>query len=304
MNGEERIYGVIGERLIHSLTPKLMNHIAVTYGLDGRFRPIELSLDEIPSLLDRFRNSRQVCVNVTSPYKEAVIPHLDDLSGDASDTHAVNIITGGKGTLKGYNADIQGFLAPEAFINEIKTVNEEHNHLPAALILGSGGAAAAVTVGLLRTWGEGRIVLIARDRERLHRRVGYFKGTFPEYPMEIDAADSLDDALRLVFKDKDTTALLVNATPIGQWPDAGDTPFQSFDMKDDDLVDFGYFYDIVYNPVRTSAVKRMESVGAKAIGGVDWFCRQAVLSAELFFGRRTSEDEVQRFVEDELKRTI
>lgn len=303
MTEEDLICGIIGRRLAHSLTPKLMNHLAVINGHDERFRPFEVSEDEIPNIIEEFRHSKHVCMNVTSPYKETVIPHLDSLSGDATDAHAVNVIIGEQGSLKGYNADIQGFLSPVEFLKEVRTVNEERNITPTALILGSGGASAAVAVGLTRVWGEGRIVFAARNLERLHRRVDLLARTFPEYPMEITAADSIADALGLVFQDKQTTALLVNTTPIGQWPDAGDSPFDIFNLKDDDLVDFGYYYDAVYNPMRTTAMKHMESIGAKVVGGVDWFCRQASLSAELFFGKRASEDELRRFVEEELQRT-
>jgi shikimate dehydrogenase len=269
---------------------------------DERFNAIELATSQLPEFFNELHQCNRICLNVTSPYKEDIIEYLNELSGDAIDAHAVNIIVGGSGTLMGYNADIEGFRSPSSFLTEIKTKNEERGILPAALILGSGGASAAAAVGLMRTWGDGNVVFLARNRERLLRRVAHLQEHFAGSPMKFTAADSTEDALEKVFRPKETAALLVNTTPIGQWPDAGDKPFVSFGLGDEELAGFKYYYDAVYNPLRTAGMKYMEGSGAITAGGVDWYCRQAVRSAELFFGKRPSEDEVRRFVEYELKR--
>ena len=280
-----------------------MNHIAVSFGRHERYSAIEIGSESLPGFIDEIRAAERVCLNVTSPFKEEVIPFLDSISGDAADAVAVNIIIGGSGELSGYNADISGFLAPAKFLGEIKARNEANGVPPLAMILGSGGAAVAMAIGLQRAWGSGRLVFMARDRDRLQRKIAHLRKLFEGSEMEFLAAWSSDDAREMVFRRKQNVKLLLNATPIGQWPDAGNDPFESFGMCDDELNNFDYYYDAVYNPPRTAAMKHMLDAGcAKVIGGIDWFCRQAVLSAEMFFGRRPSEDEVRRFVESELKR--
>jgi shikimate dehydrogenase len=297
------IFGIIGGRLTHSLTPKLMNHLAVTLGREERFRPIEMEPGQLPEFADELRECDRVCLNVTSPLKEYIIEHLDDLSGDATDAHAANIIIGGGGALKGYNADIEGFRTQSDMLDEIKSGNEMRSLPPVAMLLGSGGASAAAAVGLVRTWGEGRLVFLARNMERMHNRVEHLRERFHESGVEFIPAQSVDQACEEAFRGDKALALLINTTPIGQWPDAGDDPFKSFGLFDEHLQKFDYYYDVVYNPMVTAGMKRMQSLGClRASSGVDWFCRQAVRSAELFFGRRPSEDEVRRFVEGELKR--
>ncbi len=280
-----------------------MNHIAVGFGRDERFSAIELDPESLPGFIDDLRAAERVCLNVTSPFKEEIILMLDNLSGDAADARAVNIVIGDSGELSGYNADINGFLAPAKFLGEIKSRNDANGVPPIAMILGSGGAATAMAIGLQRAWGSGRLVFMARDRERLQGKITRLRELFEGSEMEFLAAWSPDDAREMVFRRKQNVKLLLNATPIGQWPDAGSDPFETFGMCDDELNNFDYYYDAVYNPPRTAGMKHMLNAGcANVIGGIDWFCRQAVLSAEMFFGRRPSEDEVRRFVESELKR--
>ena len=294
------IFGIIGERLTHSLTPRLMNHLAVRFNRPEHFDGIEISEQELPGFFEQLERSPKVFLNVTSPFKERVIEYLENISGDAQDANSVNIIVGGQGRLKGYNADIEGFMSPSDFLSEIKWENEKLNTPPTALILGSGGAASAATVGLIRAWGIGRLVFLARDSARLQLRVEHFQRRYIESHFEFFASGSLDEARTELSRNGDSIRLLINATPVGQWPDAYADPFEPFGMTDEDLGEFAYFYDAVYNPVNTAAMKRLSSLGAKVIGGVDWFCRQAVLSAEIFFDQRPSEDEVRRFVETEL----
>jgi shikimate dehydrogenase len=239
---------------------------------------------------------------VTSPFKERVIEHLEYISGDAQDANSVNIIVGGKGRLRGYNADIEGFMSPFDFLSEIKWENEKLNLPPTALILGSGGAASAAAVGLVRTWGTGRLVFLARNPDKLRKRLDHFQRRYAESHIEFIPSSSPEEARKELFHKDKSLRLLINATPIGQWPQAGDDPFEPFGLNDEDLIEFKYYYDAVYNPMYTAGMKRMSSLGAGGIGGVDWFCRQAVLSAEIFFDHRPSEDEARRFVETELLR--
>jgi len=303
ISGDGGIFGIIGERLTHSLTPRLMNHLAVLFNRSEHFDAIEVATDELPGFFEQLGQCPKVFLNVTSPFKERVIGHLEYISGDAQDANSVNIIAGGQGRLRGYNADIEGFMSPSDFLSEIKWENEKSNLPPAALILGSGGAASAAAVGLIRAWGTGRLVFLARNYEKLRNRIDHFRQRYSESHLEFIPSRFLEEARKELFHKDESVRLLINATPVGQWPQAGDDPFEPFGLTDEDLKEFKYYYDAVYNPIYTAGMKRMASLGAKVIGGVDWFCRQAVLSAEIFFDQRPSEDEVRRFVETELLRT-
>ncbi len=292
--------GIIGNKLSHSLTPKLMNHLAVRKQRPERFQAFDIAPDQLSGFFEEAHDSEKVHLNVTSPFKERALNYLDHISGDAEDAHAVNIITGSLGTLRGYNADIEGFMAPSDFLSEIKWENEKNGLTPTALILGCGGASAAATIGLIRTWGTGRLVYLARNRERIHRRVSQYTERYSGSHMEFIAADSVDEAREAVFYEEGAMRLLINATPVGQHPGREDDPFKTFGIEDEDLVRFKRYYDAIYSPPVTTGMKRAEAFGAVAINGIDWFCRQAVLSAELFFGYRQSEDEIRDFVEREL----
>lgn len=227
-------YGLIGEKLSHSFSKPIHESIA-----DYDYEIKEIKRDE----LDSFMKEKSFCgINVTIPYKAAVIPYLDYVSRDAMKIGAVNTVVNRQGKLYGYNTDFGGM---KALIE-----NEGFDFKNAKiLILGSGGTsktARAVSEAL----GASNIITVSRSGE-----VNY------------------DNAL-LLHGDCD---YIINTTPCGMYPN-NDT----YAIDPRDFNKLKGVVDVVYNPLETPIVRLAKEKGVKGVTGLYMLVAQAVLACEIF----------------------
>lgn len=250
--------GLLGHHLTHSYSPQIHSHLGeYNYQL----------FDIAPEGLEVFLQSRDFDgINVTIPYKKAVIPYCDALSPQAQQLGAVNTIVKAKdGRLIGHNTDYFGFsflLAETKLSVAGKKV----------LILGSGGAAATVQAVLQAQNAE--TVIISRSGENNYQN------------------------LHLHW---DTT-LIVNATPVGMYPENGMSP-----------VDLSVFprlegvLDVIYNPARTKLLLDAEARGIVAANGLSMLVAQAKESAEWFTGTKIPDskiDEIYSLLQKQMENII
>ena len=129
-------YGLIGHPLKHSQSRVLFNEKFEYEGLDCRYQNFDLkSIEELHEVMERYPD---LCgFNVTIPYKEAIIPLLDEIDPVAKEVGAVNVVKVTEGKMKGYNSDVYGF---EQLL--CRAINDKH--IEHALVLGTGGASKAV----------------------------------------------------------------------------------------------------------------------------------------------------------------
>ena len=238
-------YGLIGHPLKHSLSRHYFNEKFEYEGLDCLYQHFDLkSLDELQEVMDRYPD---LCgFNVTIPYKEAIIPLLDDIDPVAKAVGAVNVLKITEGNLIGYNTDVYGF---EQLLNRAingKTI--EH-----ALILGTGGASKAVQY-VLRQKGIA-YALVSRDAT---------KGDY--------TYDTLTDEIL------NQNHLIINTTPLGMFPHIDDFP----DLHYQGLSKKHVLIDLIYNPKETAFMELGKSWGAKAYGGLQMFEEQAKKTWEIF----------------------
>ena len=238
-------YGLIGHPLKHSMSRHYFNEKFEYEGLDCLYQHFDLkSLDELQEVMDRYPD---LCgFNVTIPYKEAIIPLLDDIDPVAKAVGAVNVLKITEGKLIGYNTDVYGF---EQLLNRAingKTI--EH-----ALILGTGGASKAVQY-VLRQKGIA-YALVSRDAT---------KGDY--------TYDTLTDEIL------NQNHLIINTTPLGMFPHIDDFP----DLHYQGLSKKHVLIDLIYNPKETAFMELGKSWGAKAYGGLQMFEEQAKKTWELF----------------------
>ena len=238
-------YGLIGHPLKHSQSRHYFNEKFEYEGLDCLYQHFDLkSLEELQEVMDRYPD---LCgFNVTIPYKEAIIPLLDDIDPVAKAVGAVNVLKITEGKLIGYNTDVYGF---EQLLNRAingKTI--EH-----ALILGTGGASKAVQY-VLRQKGIA-YALVSRDAT---------KGDY--------TYDTLTDEIL------NQNHLIINTTPLGMFPHIDDFP----DLHYQGLSKKHVLIDLIYNPKETSFMELGKSWGAKAYGGLQMFEEQAKKTWEIF----------------------
>ena len=140
----DKKFGIIGKPLSHSLSPILHNFWYKKYKISANYSLIEIELKEIEQIIKKIRNRELQGINVTVPYKQAVIPFLDLLAGDAKETQSVNTISlNDEGKIVGNNTDVYGL--EQGFINKINNKNLQKNKV---LILGAGGVTPSIIYAL------------------------------------------------------------------------------------------------------------------------------------------------------------
>jgi shikimate dehydrogenase len=239
-----RLFGLIGYPLGHSFSAAYFSKKFEKEGIDAEYRNFPLAnmtgfrdlLESTPGLWG---------LNVTVPYKQAVIPYLHSLSSTAEAVQAVNTISfrerGGSLELEGDNTDVIGF----------RTSLEQHlrpRHT-SALVLGTGGSSKAVRytldqLGILYT--------------PVSRTPGPDRKTYGELDQEIIANNTL----------------IINTTPLGMYPDILSYP----DLPYDALTPEHLLFDLVYNPAKTAFLSRGEQQGAAGVNGYDMLVLQAEAS--------------------------
>ena len=257
-------YGLIGYPLKHSFSIGYFNEKFKAENIDAEY--VNFEIPRIEDFMEVIEENPNLCgLNVTIPYKEQVIPYLDELDKDTAKIGAVNVIkiirlSKGKVKLVGYNSDIIGFT------QSIQPLLQAHHKK--ALILGTGGASKAV-IAVLEDMGAAEIHTI------------YYK----------IAEDSI--SYETCYALHTDAQVIVNTTPVGMYPNSGHTPI--------DLTPFTKLEavaDVVYNPLRTRLVLDAEEKGCQAIGGLEMLVGQAKYAVEIFLDQSLPEDSIDVVYKD------
>jgi len=244
-------YGLIGEKLGHSFSKVV--HSKIT---DYDYDLFEIARPD----LDAFMQKRDFCgINVTIPYKEAVIPYLDEISAEAKSIGAVNTIVNKNRKLYGYNTDFYGLKGLIEY-NNIEIKNK------IVLILGSGGTSKTANA-VCKSLGAKEIFIASRkDGE------GFVTYT---------------EALKL------KPEIIINTTPCGMYPNNSDTPINLENFSSIEAV-----VDVVYNPLKTRLVLDAHKKGIKAVGGLYMLYMQAVKAAEIFLEKEITTNAFNEIFKD------
>jgi shikimate dehydrogenase len=206
-------------------------------------------------------------LNVTIPYKESVIPQLDQLTAEAKAIGAVNTIYQRGGGLIGENTDAPGFLT------DLQRLSLDGPRC--ALVLGAGGAARAVAVALAQ---QGWDLYIAARRTAQARRLAINLENFVgKKEISLQSVDLQQKNLRKVMSH---CGLIVNATPVGMAPRTDETPLPVGLVLPQGMA----VYDLVYNPLETALIRSARAAGLQAVGGLGMLVEQAALSFESWTG--------------------
>ena len=242
-------YGLLGYPLGHSFSRNYFNQKFEAEKIDAEYLNFEIpEIKEIKNVIKE--NPELNGLNVTIPYKEQVIPYLDDLDEDARLIGAVNVIKFSKGLfgkvkLKGYNSDIIGFK------QSIEPLLKEHHRK--ALILGTGGASKAVFQGLKQLGVAPTFV---------SRKAKEFCITYEE----------------ITPKTMEQYTVIVNTTPLGMYPNVNACPDIPYDLLTSDHL----LYDLLYNPDETLFMRKGKEKGAVVKNGLEMLLLQAFAAWEIW----------------------
>lgn len=238
------LYGLIGERLGHSYSCEIHEQIA-----DYQYELREIRREDLPEF---FAKREFLGINVTIPYKEAVMPLLDEISDTAKAVGAVNTVVNRGGRLSGYNTDLAGMTAMLRKAG-IDPAGKK------ALILGTGGTSKTARA-VLKQLGAADVTLVSRSGK---------EGGVTYDEAAVKCAD---------------TEIIINTTPVGMYPNIGAKPI--------DISLFPKLCgvaDAIYNPLRSELISDAAERGIPCTGGLYMLAAQAVYARALFLGEQADE---------------
>lgn len=243
------LYGLIGEKLGHSFSKIIHERIAsYSYSL------MEIEKDKLD---DFMRAKAFTAINVTIPYKERVIPHLDYIDREAEIVGAVNTIINKEGKLYGYNTDVYGM---NALLDHIGISLKGRK----VVILGSGGTCKT-SLAVAKMNGASEIITVSRTAK---------EGAVTYEELYLYHADA---------------EVIINTTPVGMYPNPDASPVDI--SKFEGLIGV---VDAVYNPLRTSLILDARERGIPAEGGLYMLVAQAVRAAEIFTDTKLDESIIEK----------
>lgn len=238
------LFGIIGFPLAHSFSPAYFKKKFAEHNTDALYEPFLLNnIEELPALL--LANPTIQGLNVTIPYKEAVLPYLDELDNTAEEIGAVNCIVFRNGKKKGYNTDSIGFEQ-----SLVPFLQPQHTH---ALILGTGGSSKAVAYVLKQLGIAYRFVSRAKQHDYL---------VYEELTPEIISQHKL----------------IINTTALGMYPNVESAPALPYEAISAQHL----LYDLIYNPEETLFLARGKVQGAAIKNGFEMLQLQADASWDIW----------------------
>jgi len=237
-------YLVIGNPIDHSLSPKLHNYWIKENNIDAIYDKKKLDENELKSIIFQVKEEKIRGINITVPFKKAVIPFLDELSREANETQSVNTIYLQDGKTIGHNTDIAGFELAIKYAKYDLTNKK-------IFLLGAGGVAPSIIYSL-RKMKVSKITISNRTKEKAENLKNLFK--------DIEIVE---------WGETINFDMIINATSVG--------------LKNEDGIKFDYsavgpdkfFYDVIYNPKETIFLKRAKLFGNRTENGKMMFIYQA-----------------------------
>ncbi len=244
---------VIGNPIEHSLSPLLHNYWIKNNNIEAVYEKQKLDENELKHLVSQVKEKKIEGINVTVPFKKAVIPFLDELSDEAEKTQSVNTIYLNNNKTIGHNTDIVGFET------SIKKSNYDLNNKE-VLILGAGGVVPSIIFALIRM-KVSKIKISNRTKEKAENIKKLFKD------IEIVEWDELPNF-----------DMIINATSLG--------------LKNEDNINLNFssvsknkfFYDVIYNPRETNFLKVGKNLGNMILNGKMMFIYQAFSAFHIWHG--------------------
>ena len=241
-------FGIIGNPINHSLSPVLHNYWFKKYKIDADYSIIDIKESELEDIVKQIKNRKLNGVNVTLPYKQKIVPHLNLLVNDAEITSSVNTIyLDEKNSIIGENTDVFGLQA--AYLKEVDNISKKK-----ALIIGAGGVSPSVILSLKKS-NIKEISIINRTIDKCIFLKKKFKN------LNIIEWQNLKEELK-------NYDIIVNATSLGL-KNGNDFNFD-FDNTKKNLI----YIDTIYNPLETKTLKYLKEKDAKVFNGLDMFIYQ------------------------------
>ena len=273
INGYTRLAAVVANPIKHSISPFIHNSAFEATETNGVYLAWEVEATDLAETVANIRRYQMYGINLSMPYKEQVIPYLDQLSEEACLIGAVNTVVNREGTLIGYNTDGKGFFKslPSFKISKKRLV-----------LLGAGGAAKAILAQAILD-GVSQISVFVRSSsmgktrpylEKIQNATGFRVDLF-----ELEDVQDLQDSIT-------KADLLVNATSVGM--DESSHPIPTSIVLPEKLL----VADVIYQPFETPFLKWAKEQGNQSINGLGMLLYQAAEAFQLWTGKEMPTDQI------------
>jgi len=249
-------FGIIGNPIKHSLSPVLHEYWFKKYNINAEYSIIEASDKDLPLIIDKVKQGYFSGLNVTLPFKQKIINHVDKVVNDAELTGSVNtVFLNNNKTVVGENTDVYGLQA--AYLKEI-----DNSFNKKVLVIGAGGVSPSVILSIKKS-GIENIFITNRTNEKCI----FLKKKF-NFLTIIPWAD-----LKSEIKNFD---IIINATSLGL-KNGDDFNFNFSNTKEEAI-----YIDTIYNPLETKTFKNLKKEGRRVFNGLDMFIYQGQKSFYLW----------------------
>ncbi|BDA39401.1 shikimate dehydrogenase [Candidatus Atelocyanobacterium thalassae] len=277
ITGKTKLLGIIGDPVEHSLSPIMHNTVISELEMDYIYVPFTVTQKHLNSALIGLANIGVVGFNVTIPHKETILPLLFKATKVSQLIGAVNTVWYTDEGWYGTNTDVVGILA------SLKPLNYNWSNTK-PIILGYGGAAKAAMVALAEL-GCTEIIIVGRNYDRLKN----FRERW--------SASELFDCINIyrfseLPKILDKTQLLINATPIGMYPNINHSPIAKEILKQ--LPNTAIIYDLIYTPSSTILLQDAANLGLATINGSKMLVHQGAAALGLWLQKEVPTDLMYR----------
>ena len=273
LDGYTRLAAVVANPIKHSISPFIHNAAFEATTTNGIYVAWEIEASDLEQTIRNIRRYQMFGINLSMPYKEEVIPYLDELSDEARLIGAVNTVVNQDGTLIGYNTDGKGFFKslPSFTITGKKMT-----------LLGAGGAAKSILAQAILD-GANQISVFVRESS-MEKTKSYLDRLEEQTGFKVDLY-ALEDVSELQARIAESD-LLVNATSVGMDGQSSPVPV-SIVLPETLLV-----ADVIYKPFETPFLKWARSQGNPAINGLGMLLYQAAEAFQLWTGKEMPTEEI------------
>jgi shikimate dehydrogenase len=268
MDSKTVLFGVIGDPIVHSRSPLMLNRAFRETGINGAYAAFHVKPEQLKDAIAGVRGLGIRGLNVTIPHKVRVMDFLDEIDESAKAIGAVNTIVNEGGKLTGYNTDGIGYVRSlkEEAVSDLTGKR--------ILVLGAGGAARGIVWALSRE-KPASIVIANRTWEKARDLVEKLRAEHAENGADIAAIRW--EMLREAAAEAD---IVVNTTSVGMSPNVSDMPIDPSWLRAGAVAS-----DLIYNPLTTAFLEQAQQRGCRIHGGVGMFIYQGAYAFEYWTGK-------------------
>jgi shikimate dehydrogenase len=262
VDGKTRLFGILGHPVASSLSPAMQNAAFQALHINAVYVPFPVSPEDLPQVVRGLAAAGVAGFNLTVPHKRAILPLLEEITPEAEAIGAVNTVRCEAGRMAGTNTDGQGFLL---------SLTLDLGWMPAGksvLLLGAGGAARAIAMGLLEK-GCASLLIANRTPERAEALAEDCRARFPKAEVRAGGPEAAQGS---------APHLLVNSTTVGMGDGAAPVNLEQAGVRE-------AVCDIVYSPPETPLLKQAARLGLPRTNGIGMLLYQGTLAFEYWTGR-------------------